>query len=331
MPFFMLNKLTSLFNQLIVVLKIERRHLPVFFFILVLSSLFWVLTVLSKDYTTTVHYKAQFVDFPSDKLLIKQENVDLHLQVIAPGFTLLAQRFRFSKYIPLSVSTFIPKKKGQYWNYFLLSEQSISQIQEVLPSNMQLLHMQPNRIDILLDDKAERVIPIKLKSEQTYKDLFRPKEAIKLSPSTVVISGPKAVVEVFDVVNTKKLILENIDSDKSGQIEIEPLNHSEINYSLNKVDWQLKVEQFTEGELNLDLSVKNAPKGYELKLFPNTITISYLVSLDKYELVKAHMFAAEVNFNQDYKRQTVELTKTSGFVENIRINPSKVEYILIKK
>ena len=82
--------------------------------------------------------------------------------------------------------------------------------------------------------------------------------------------------------------------------------------------------------MDVDFSITH-PKGYELKLFPNTITISYLVSLDKYELVKAHMFAAEVNFNQDYKRQTVELTKTSGFVENIRINPSKVEYILIKK
>jgi YbbR domain-containing protein len=327
----MLNKLTSLLNQLIVVLKIERRHMPVFFFILVLSSIFWVLTVLSKNYTTTVHYIGEFVDFPTDKLMIDQKNVDLHLQVIAPGFTLLAHRFRFNKKIPLSVSTFIPKRKGQHWNYFLLSEQSISQIQEVLPSNMQLLHMQPNRIDIMLDDKAERVIPIKLKSEQTYKDLFRPKEPIKLSPSTIVISGPKAVVEVFDVIYTKKLILDNIDSDKSGKIEIEPLNHSEINYSLKEVDWQLKVEQFTEGKMNLALSVKNVPKGYDLKLFPENVTISYLVSLDKFELVKPHMFTAVVNFDKDYKRQTVELTTSSDFVENIRITPSKVEYILIKK
>jgi hypothetical protein len=116
----MLNKLTSLLNQLIVVLKIERRHMPVFFFILVLSSIFWVLTVLSKNYTTTVHYIGEFVDFPTDKLMIDQKNVDLHLQVIAPGFTLLAHRFRFNKKIPLSVSTFIPKRKGQHWNYFFI-------------------------------------------------------------------------------------------------------------------------------------------------------------------------------------------------------------------
>ena len=77
----MLSKLTFLFNRLIVVLRIERRQLPVFLFLLALSTLFWVLTVLSKDYTTTVHYKAAFVDLPEDKLLIENKEVDLHLDV----------------------------------------------------------------------------------------------------------------------------------------------------------------------------------------------------------------------------------------------------------
>ena len=49
----MLSKLTFLFNRLIVVLRIERKQLPIFLFLLALSTLFWILTVLSKDYTTT--------------------------------------------------------------------------------------------------------------------------------------------------------------------------------------------------------------------------------------------------------------------------------------
>ena len=116
----MLSKLTFLFNRLIVVLRIERKQLPIFLFLLALSTLFWILTVLSKDYTTTVHYEADFVDLPDDKLLIEDKNVDLHLQVIAPGFTILAHRLSLRKHLPLSVSTFIPKKKGNKWNYYWL-------------------------------------------------------------------------------------------------------------------------------------------------------------------------------------------------------------------
>ena len=327
----MFSKLTFLFNRLIVVLRIERRQLPVFLFLLALSTIFWVLTVLSKDYTTTVHYKAAFVDLPQDKLLVENKEVDLHLQVIAPGFTILAQRLSFKKHLPLSVSSFIPKKKGNKWNYFWLGEQSISQLQEVLPTNMQLLHVQPNRIDIMLDEKAERVIPIQLKSALKFKDLFRLKQTIQLEPSTLVISGPRAVVEVFDAISTKLLTLEEIDSDFSGKIEIEPLNNSEINYSLNAVNWELKVEQFTEGMVKLPIDVNNLPRGYEIKLFPEEVSVHYLVSLDKFDLVSKDMFATNINFDSENKRLPIELIRKADFVENVRIYPSKVEYFLIKK
>jgi hypothetical protein len=327
----MLSKLSFVLNQLFLLLRIERRHLPVFAFLLTLSTLFWILTVLSKDYTTTVHYKADFIDLPNDKLLINEEEIDLHLQVIAPGFTILAHRLSFRNELPLSVSSFIPKKKGNYWNYFLLGEQSISQIQEVIPTSMQLLHIQPNRIDLLLDEKAERVVPVKLKSSISFKDLFRQKEAVKLEPSTIVISGPKAVVEVFDEINTELLSLEDVDNNKTGEIEIQSLNHSEINYSTKNIKWELKVEQFTEGEIKLPIEMKNIPKGYEIKLFPEEVTVSYLISLDEFDLVKPDMFAAHISFDADFKRQSVNLSRQADFVENVRIFPSKVEYFLIKK
>jgi hypothetical protein len=327
----MLSKLSFVLNQLFLLLRIERRHLPVFAFLLTLSTLFWILTVLSKDYTTTVHYKADFIDLPNDKLLINEEEIDLHLQVIAPGFTILAHRLSFRNELPLSVSSFIPKKKGNYWNYFLLGEQSISQIQEVIPTSMQLLHIQPNRIDLLLDEKAERVVPVKLKSSISFKDLFRQKEAVKLEPSTIVISGPKAVVEVFEEINTELLSLEDVDNNKTGEIEIQSLNHSEINYSTKNIKWELKVEQFTEGEIKLPIEMKNIPKGYEIKLFPEEVTVSYLISLDEFDLVKPDMFAAYISFDADFKRQSVNLSRQADFVENVRIFPSKVEYFLIKK
>lgn len=327
----MLSKLTFLFNRLIVVLRIERKQLPIFLFLLALSTLFWILTVLSKDYTTTVHYEADFVDLPDDKLFIEDKNVDLHLQVIAPGFTILAHRLSFRKHLPLSVSTFIPKKKGNKWNYYWLGKQSISQLQEVLPTNMQLLHVQPNRIDVLLDEKAERVLPVQIKTDLSYKDLFRQKEPIKLEPSTIVISGPKAVVEVFSSISTETLKIDDINTNSSGTINIEPLNHSEINYSLSKVSWELKVEQFTEGEMTLPLSIKNVPKGYEIKLFPDEVTVNYLVSLDKFDLVKKEMFATSVNFDNTKKRLPIELVRQADFVENVRVKPDKVEYFLIKK
>tara|TARA_B100000963_G_scaffold12189_1_gene9446 strand:+ start:1122 stop:2105 length:984 start_codon:yes stop_codon:yes gene_type:complete len=327
----MLSKLTFLLNRLIVVLRIERKQLPVFLFLFTLSTLFWILTVLSKDYTTTIHYKADFVNLPDDKLLIEDKNPDLHLQVMAPGFTILAHHLSFRKHLPLSVSTFIPKKKGNNWNYYWLAKQSISQLQDLLPANMQLLHVQPNRIDVLLDEKYERVIPIQIKKDLSFKDLFRQKGAIKLDPSTIVISGPKAVVEVFSSISTENLKIDDINSSCSGTISIEPLNHSELNYSLSQVNWELSVEQYTEGEIKLPLSIMNVPENYKIKLFPDEVAVKYLVSLDKFDLVKKDMFLTNIIFDNTKKRLPIELVRQADFIENIRLKPEKVEYFLIKK
>ena len=111
-------------------MRIERKQLPVFLFLTALSTFIFGSLLLSKDYTTTIRYKADFVDLPDDKLLIEDKNPDLHLQVMAPGFTILAHHLSLEKNLPLSVSTFIPKKKGNKWNYYWLAKQSISQLQD---------------------------------------------------------------------------------------------------------------------------------------------------------------------------------------------------------
>ena len=91
----MSDQLKELFFQLIALLKIERSQLPIFFFLIVLSSVFWILTVLSKDYTSTITTPVVFYNLPDDKLLIESKEVTLQMQVKAPGFSLLAHQFKF--------------------------------------------------------------------------------------------------------------------------------------------------------------------------------------------------------------------------------------------
>jgi hypothetical protein len=327
----MSSRVKDLFFQLIALLKIERRQLPVFFFLIVLSAIFWVLTVLSKDYTATIHAKAQFVDFPSDKLLIEEKEVGLQLQVNAPGFSLLAYKFKIFKKIPLSVDGFISKRKGKLWEYFWIGEQSLAEVQEELPASMQLLHVQPNRIDLLFGEKSQKTVPVKLKSDLSFASMFRQKGAVKLTPDHVVISGPKTIVELIDFVSTKELYLANIEHDELGSVLLEDPKHPELNYSQDELEWELIVEQFTEGKTDIPLRVKGLPRGYEIKLFPEEVSAHYLVSLDDFELLNPSMFKAEVEFSETKKRLTVTLSKHASFVENIRITPSKVEYIVIKK
>ena len=327
----MANRIKLLLFKFFDILKIEKKYLPVFLVLVVLSSIFWTLTVLSKDYTSTIKYNVEFVDLPVKKLLVENKEEQLRLQVNAPGFTILAHKLKIKPNIKLSVSGFIPQKKGELWNYFWLGKQSLSEVQEMLPANMQLLHIQPSRIDLLLDQKSERTVPVKLISDFSFDQLFRRKGEVSLNPATITISGPKAVVEVINEVNTKPVSLIDINSDKKGVIELESINLSEISFSNSKVDWSLEVEQFTEGRIKLKIDAKNIPKGYSVKLFPDEVRLEYIVSLNNFEFINASDFSVFAEVDLDLNRLNVKLGRKNNFVENVRIVPSKVEYLLIKE
>jgi len=302
-----------------------------FSILVVLSTVFWMLTVLSKDYTASIRYDVNFIDFPSKMLQTENKQVELQLQVNAPGFTILAHRLKIKPNIDLSVSGFIPQKKGELWNYFWLGKQSLSEVQEMLPNNMQLLHIQPNRIDLLLDKMTERTVPVKFISDLSFEQMFRQKDDVILNPSSITISGPKAVVEVVNEINTKPISLVDINSNQQGKIKLESFNFPDVSFSHSSVNWSFDVEQFTEGRQYIELKGKNIPSGYTVKFIPDKVSLEYLVSLDNYDFINDSDFYAYCNVNTKFNSLNVKLGKKSNFVENVRIVPNKVEYILIKK
>ena len=327
----MSNQLKELFFQLTALLKIERSQLPIFFFLIGLSAVFWVLTVLSKEYTATISSKVVFENYPTDKLLVEENDVLLQMQVKAPGFTLLAHRFKFFSTVPLNIENFMTKRKGNNWEYFWIGDQSLSEVQEALPNNMQLLHVQPNRIDLMFGEKAQKVIPISLKSDISFERLFRQKGTIQLQPDHITVSGPKTVVETIESISTQELNLQSLSKSVQGNIRLEDPNHLELAYSHLEVVYMLNVEQFTEGKVMTPIQVSDVPIGYELKLFPKEVSVHYVVSLEDFDLVDEQMFEAQVKYDAEKSRLTVKLNKESDLVENIRLSPTKVEYILIQK
>ncbi len=327
----MSTQFKELFFQLIALLKIERSQLPIFFFLIGLSTIFWVLTVLSKEYTTTITSTVVFENYPTDKLLIEENDVVLQMQVKSPGFALLAHQFKFFSSVPLNVDNFITKRVGKSWNYFWIGDQSLSEVQKALPNNMQLLHVKPNRIDLMFGEKMQKIIPVSLKSDISFERLFRQKGTIQLQPDNITVSGPKTVVEAIQSISTEELSLQSLNKSKQGNILLEKPKHKELTYSDQEIAFLVDVEQFTEGKTTIPIQVSDVPKGYELKLFPEEVSVHYIVSLDDFDLVDKQMFEVQVKYDMEKTRLALKLNKNPRFVDNIRLSPAKVEYVLIQK
>ena len=107
-----------------------------------------------------------------------------------------------------------------------------------------------------------------------------------------------------------------------------------LDFSDDEVEVAVSIEKFTEGTQKLKLNVINVPDTLVLRTFPNELSVLYFVALNDYDKVLPQLFEAVVDYN-DIKVQenklTVKLLNSPEYVNSIRINPERVEYIIEKK
>jgi hypothetical protein len=108
----------------------------------------------------------------------------------------------------------------------------------------------------------------------------------------------------------------------------------QIKFETSDVLIQAKVNRFTEKSLDAFIHIKNLPDSLAIKLFPQTLQLTFSVLVDKAEGIKPSDF----NFYCDFRKiQLTEQNTLDIFLENepegvrnIRWQPKKVDYLIRK-
>ena len=99
------------------------------------------------------------------------------------------------------------------------------------------------------------------------------------------------------------------------------------------MDVTIPAEMCTEKEVIVPISFENVPKGINIKTFPSDVKVRFSVSLSHYNSVTEETFKVIFNYddlrlNDNQTTNTLQLDYTSGYIFNIRLNPSEVEYVI---
>ena len=94
------------------------------------------------------------------------------------------------------------------------------------------------------------------------------------------------------------------------------------------------VKRFTEKSLEVLINIKNLPDSLAIKLFPQSLEVTFLILIDKAEGITASDFNFICDFNkvQKTKKNTLDVLldiKPKG-VSNVRWKPKKVDYLIRK-
>lgn len=313
-------------------IRINRR-VVVFFICLALSSFFWLVQSLAKNYTLQLSYPVKYVNFPLDKVVANPLPKRVDVTVTTRGFNyliyLIASR---KKTVSLDVKYLKPLHKKNH--YYVLPNSGIEHVSSQFNDEMKILKIDPDTIFLNFNKKISKKVPVIINFKIDYYNNYQPSDSLVLTPAFITISGAKEFVDKVNRVETKPIVLTKVKSSVSMQVEILETNELKLLELVpSSVKVELKVTKHTEGNIELPIEFINVPAGVSIKTFPDKVTARYNVALEDYGKIKPADFKAIVDYSEVTKgtnKLKVKLIKTPAGINSPKISPEKVEFIIRK-
>lgn len=304
---------------------IKKRNINRFSIFFGIAFIFLIFSKLSSDYNQTIKLKIQFSNL-AEEIIIKQDtSIVIEAVVEAKGFSLVPYVFNNSKTITLNTNEDVIESEKEF--VFKVQENSFL-IEKQLGSSYKVRSLKPEVLHIPYSKRASKFVPIELKADINYTTGFDIKGNFDLSIDSVKIVGPDEKIANISSVLTNDLKLKNVSNDINASVTMSEINGVEI--FPKSINVKAEVKRFTEGKMEVPLTIINKPKDVLINYFPKTVTLSYYVDLESFNEIKASDFLVECDYNEISENQTYfipRVTKLPEFVKRINVKQKRIDFI----
>lgn len=315
--------------------RFNKRTLA-FLACIVLSGLFWLLTSLSKEYVDQIQIPIVYTDLPEELIIVNQPASKAMAEVKGHGFELLWHRFKLEEFeLQVNVQ---PKrlrrirKNGVDLRYVLTGPDN-GGLTSVYNGRFNILNVIPDTLFFEFRPKHSKSVPVVLNATMTFAKQFGASSEPQLEPDSVLIVGPKEMIDTISFVQTEHQKWNELNESLSAEVKLKKSKDlSMIQFDHEQVMVELNVVEFTEGSVVVPLNVK-ARNAKAVQVFPQSVEIKYLVALNQYDQVNAGQFQASVTVDEQSVKNSRLMVSLDQFPENVsqlRVSPSQVEFIIQK-
>lgn len=314
----------------------HNRRLGVFLIFLLLSAMFWFLTQLEEVYVTSISYPVEYQDMPEDKIVVGNLPDRIDLEIRGQGFQLLEYKFIHALtplVLHLDAFNLHSSEQPDTPRHFIVTQAATPRIAQQLNQEIEILNITPDTLFFEFAEKSTRRVPVQPNITYDFANQMMLKGEIRLEPDSINISGPGPVVDTTEVVATTKHSFDELNKTIQTSVRLKRTHH-QVEFSQERVQLTIPVEQYTEGELQKQIVVENVPDSLVVRTFPQVVTITYLVGLSRYEQVIPELFKARVNYEDvegGNQKLPVYIEQAPDYLKSYSYVPREVEYIIEKQ
>lgn len=306
----------------------NNRKTRIFLFFLFLTSIIWFIVALSKPYTSSTKVSVVYTNLPSSKLLLNQPVKEIDILLNATGFNLIKYKINQPK---IQLSLLNCKNNGTH--YYLLPNNQIGQIKQKLNGSTTILKFLNDTIFVNLGNNIAKKVPVNAKLKVNFKIGYNFIKQLKISPDSVLISGPKNSLDSIQEIVTNNLELSEVYENIQEQLQLKKPKNKNIKMAAYYVTATGEVDKFTEGKLKVPVQIINTPSQVKVIPFPKEIEVVYQAGITNFNKITSNSFSIVFDYEQ-YKNDTLVrylsplIAYKSELISTLKINPSQIEFLI---
>ncbi len=302
----------------------RREKVIVFMFSYGIAMILWLLVNLSRPFNLTVTLPVDLEGVPASKALANDVPHEVAVNVNGEGWKLL-RIYNNPPRIKL-------RPTEGTMNFFDVVREQMNMF-----AGVDVTKVTPAALEIKLENRITKKVPVianvLVKTDKQFGMVGWP----KLTPDSVTVSGATSILQNISSWPTEYKEIKGVSENISMMLNLKKPDQI-LEIGPGQVNYHANIEEFTEGEVKVDIQTSNLPHGQRVSYSPSSITIRYGIPIKEYASAQqVHMFQVYVPY-QDV------LNDTTGFVApllalrtdslHVRIRdyqPHRVAYYTLKQ
>ncbi len=297
-----------------------------------IATVFWFLNALSKTYTVKIVAPVEYVNLPNNKTLANNLPEKFEMTVRAHGFTILRRKLIILlEPISFNVNEMTNNRmlENKKTSFAFPTRQFLTELSYQLSNDMEILSMTPDTLFFSYGQMGQKRVKVRPIVTVNLKKQYQISGEITTEPNTVVVNGPQSMLDTLQFVATKPNEFNAVDESIHVKAGISPAK--ELFYDPQSVEIVVPVEEYTEAQLFVQVTLTDAPANVKVKLFPAKVKVSFLVGLSRFSEIHPEDFKLAVSYSDiegGMQRLRIKTASAPAFLYDVKINTEEIEYLI---
>lgn len=302
---------------------------------LLISTTLWLLMKLGHEYTTSITYPVVLTSPPEGFMLVEGKPKYVQMRVKAPGFTLLRYKMGTkTSPISLGVNQYQTSGHNAQMGYYMTLRGQLQNFRAQISSDLELVGISTDTLRFHMAKVVAKRLPVRLRLNIASGGQVMQSGPIMLSPDSVSITGPAALLDTITNVQAVPLTIDNTAAQTLTHT-LRLIVPPQTTLSTSTVEANIPVDRFTEMAISLPITPTNVPDSLLLTLIPEKVELTCNVPMGRYFSTNASHFIIECNFDERSQISSgkirLKLANQPNYVAKINFEPKFVDYFITTK